>query len=131
MASDGLLAEIAGRLDALEGDRDAGEMGKLRVLVDGIRMRLASNEKELGALAGSREVVARLDELTCGLELRMEHAEAAARENREAVLMQLERLASRIEWRLQRLEAPPAGAPFQPQPAEAPLGQVVPIRGEA
>ena len=39
------------------------------------------------------------------LELRMEHAEAAARENREAVLVQLERLAARIEWRFQRLES--------------------------
>jgi chromosome segregation ATPase len=161
-ATDGLLAEIAGRLDTLETDRDAGEMGRLRVLVDGVRMRLASSEKELAALAGSHEVVARLDELTWrldslenagvgpassllppvagdgrfrvelrGLELRMEHAEAAARENREAVLTQLERLASRIEWRLQRLESANAGALSQPQAVEAPLGQVVPIRGEA
>jgi len=64
------------------------------------------------------------------LELRMEHAEVAARENREAVLVQLERLAARLEWRLQRLEsgqAPEIEAPAEPEP----LGQVVPIRGGA
>ena len=62
------------------------------------------------------------------LELRMEHAEAAAREHREAVLMQLERLASRIEWRLQRLEPerPTASDDHNNDPVGA---QVVPIRG--
>jgi hypothetical protein len=62
------------------------------------------------------------------LDLRMQHAEAAARENREAVLVQLERLASRVEWRLQRLEGE-----VKPEPQEArddeKLGEVVPIRG--
>lgn len=62
------------------------------------------------------------------LELRMEHAEAASREHREAVLVQLERLASRIEWRLQRLEAE-----HEEATAEAVGGgaQVVPIRSGA
>jgi DNA repair exonuclease SbcCD ATPase subunit len=61
--------------------------------------------------------------------LRMEHAEAAARENREAVLTQLERLASRVEWRLQRLEEAAQAASFaEPEEAGA---QVVPIRGGA
>jgi len=137
------------------------EVGRLRVLVDGLQMRLASGEKELAALAGSLDVGARLDELMWrldslessagsgtapgsslpvpgegrfrlelrGLELRMEHAEAAARENREAVLMQLERLASRIEWRLQRLEADEAGAAYLPAGGVGPMGQVVPIHG--
>jgi chromosome segregation ATPase len=58
------------------------------------------------------------------LELRMEHAEAAARENREAVLVQLERLAARIEWRFQRLEAEYEAR----QPQAVGGGQVVPIR---
>jgi hypothetical protein len=59
----------------------------------------------------------------------MEHAEAAARENREAVLTQLERLASRVEWRLQRLEeAAQAGSYSEPEETGA---QVVPIRGGA
>lgn len=61
------------------------------------------------------------------LELRMEHAEAAAREHREAVLTQLERLASRIEWRLQRLEPErPTASDDHNDPVGA---QVVPIRG--
>jgi chromosome segregation ATPase len=59
------------------------------------------------------------------LELRMEHAEAAARENREAVLVQLERLAARIEWRFQRLEAEYEAS--HPR-AIGGGGQVVPIR---
>jgi hypothetical protein len=44
--------------------------------------------------------------------------------------VQLERLASRIEWRLQRLES---GERPEPEPAdeEPPLGQVVPLRGGA
>jgi DNA repair exonuclease SbcCD ATPase subunit len=63
------------------------------------------------------------------LELRMEHAEAAARENREAVLTQLERLASRVEWRLQRLEET---AQAESVAASAEAGaDVVPIRGGA
>jgi len=58
------------------------------------------------------------------LELRMEHAEAAARENREAVLVQLERLAARIEWRFQRLETEHEAT----HPRAIGGGQVVPIR---
>jgi hypothetical protein len=60
------------------------------------------------------------------LELRLEQAEAAAREGRDAVLAQLDRVASRIEWRLLQLEGddtvlPDAGA-------AASGAQVVPIR---
>ena len=133
------------------------EVAQLRVAVDGLRMRLASSEQELAALAGTRDTGSRLDELTRrleslerapvvlagvgdsgplpgdgrfrlelrALELRMEHAEAAGRENREAVLVQLERLAARIEWRFQRLEAEFEAA--HPQ-AVGGGGQVVPIR---
>jgi chromosome segregation ATPase len=57
------------------------------------------------------------------LELRMEHAEAAARENREAVLVQLERLAARIEWRFRRLEEE-----YEARQPQAVGGQVVPLR---
>jgi DNA repair exonuclease SbcCD ATPase subunit len=133
------------------------ELLQVRALQDGLRMRLTETEKRLAALAEPDEVGATIDELSArvaaledapavlapaaplpgdgrfrvelrALELRMQHAEAAARENREAVLVQLERLASRIEWRLQRLEVAE-----QPEPEEAreerALGQVVPIRG--
>jgi chromosome segregation ATPase len=138
------------------------EVAQLRVLMDGLRMRVATSEKELAALAGARDVASRLDQLTWrldsletaapwiapssppvpvhgdgrfrmelrGLELRMEHAEAAARENREAVLMQLERLASRIEWRLQHLEENEA-AGTRARAAGGSHGNVVPIRGDA
>jgi hypothetical protein len=134
-----------------------GEVERLRVAVEGLRMRLASSEQELAAVVGTRDTSARLNELTRrleslerapvvlagtagggplpgdgrfrlelrALELRMEHAEAAARENREAVLVQLERLAARIDWRFQRLEAEYDAA--HPQ-AVGGGGQVVPIR---
>jgi len=163
-----LFADLAGRLEAMERDRRAAhapaptsfgaEVTQLPALMDDLRMRLASNEKELATLAGSRDVVGRLDELTWRLdalektggvvlapsastngdgrfrlelrqlELRMEHAEAAARENREAVLVQLERLASRTEWRLQRLETDQPVTPYPPVQAAAGGAQVVPIR---
>jgi len=143
--------ERSGRGAARQGSED--DVAQLRVLVDGLRTRLGSSEKEL---AGSHEVVARLDDVTerlnmmertgdivvassvpvpgdgrfrlelRGLELRMEHAEAAARENREAVLTQLERLASRIEWRLQRLESDQTGTSYDH--AAAGGARVVPIR---
>ncbi len=65
------------------------------------------------------------------LELRLEQAEEAARESREAVLTQLERLASRVEWRLQRLETPDRVAPPEQRAPARELGLVVPIRAEA
>ena len=157
------LVEVAsaatpGTPEAVSTER---EIWRLRDLVDGLHVRMASSEEQGGAaLAASRDIGARLDELTWrldslesgsgsiagpasslpipgegrfrlemrGLELRMEHAEAAARENREAVLMQLERLASRIEWRLERLEAVEADAAYQPAGGVGPMGQVVPMR---
>jgi chromosome segregation ATPase len=164
----GHLDELTGRLDdvetALDGTRSAPAddgLAQLRVAVEGMRMRLASNEQELAALVGTRDAGARLDELTRrleslerapgvvpaagsagdaavpgdgrfrlelrALEFRIEHAEAAARDNREAVLVQLERLAARIEWRFQRLE--------EEYEARQPTtvgggGQVVPLRPE-
>ena len=190
----GVLAELAGRLAAVEGDRMAvsaleqrleevaahlaavvsvtqdspaaaapasagDELAELRVAVDGLRMRLASSEQELATLVGTRDLAARIEEVSRRLEtverapialaapdggplpgdgrfrleiraveLRMEHAEAAARENREAVLVQLERLAARIEWRFQRLEA--EYETRHPQ-AVGGGGQVVPLRPQA
>ncbi len=95
--------ELGGRLDSLEDDRRATVPPASAVTGDG-RFRL--------------EVRA--------LELRMDHTEAAARENREAVLTQLERLASRVDWRLHRLEGRPLSSEEQAPQIEA---QVVPIRG--
>jgi DNA repair exonuclease SbcCD ATPase subunit len=132
---------------------------QVRPLVEGLRRRLDESDRRLEALGSTEGLTARLEELAermqaleerpvappqpaplpgdgrlrvelRALELRMQHAEAAARENREAVLVQLERLASRIEWRLQRLES---GEQTEPEGAqeEPSLGQVVPLRGGA
>jgi chromosome segregation ATPase len=131
----------------------------VRPLVEGLRRRLDESDRRLEALGPTEGLTEKLEEVAVRLEalearptaspqptplpgdgrfrvelraldLRMQHAEAAARENREAVLVQLERLASRIEWRLQRLES---GERPEPEPAqeEPPLGQVVPLRGSA
>jgi chromosome segregation ATPase len=143
---------------AAAGTPDDG-VAELRACIDGLRMKVASSEKDLATLAGAGDAGVRLDELARRLEaveragaitilpdsdlplagdgrlrlelrsveLRMEHAEAAARENREAVLTQLERLASRVEWRLQRLENAQEGY-IEPVETGA---QIVPIRGGA
>ena len=167
------IDELTGRLDALERERgqaavapseEVEELRDLRVLINGLRMRLASSEKELAALTSSGDVSARLDDLSLrltslerssiaavasvappapgdgrfrveirALEQRMQQLDEAARENRDAVLMQFERLASRLQWRLQQLEMESADAaygPPKPTPAPRPLGQVVPIRSE-
>jgi chromosome segregation ATPase len=158
------LDQVTGRVDALvaaERDPAAGriaeeELGRLRLLVDGLRMRLAANESEIAAALGPRDVVLRLDELTSrleslessgppdapstfllelrALELRLEQTETAAREDRDALLAGLERLASSVEWRLQRLESGEVDEieAQRPEPdADLALGQVVPIRSGA
>ena len=160
--------ELLRRLDALEldlsrpstgGPGDPDEMRDLRVLINGLRMRIASSEKELAAMSGSGDVVPRLDDLSVrlglleraaaavpahtpepgdgrflvevrGLEQRMQGLESSAQENRDAVLTQFERLASRLQWRLQQLELETADA-AQAAPQAPQLGQVVPLRGEA
>ncbi len=134
-------------------------VAELRAHIDGLRLKVASSENELAALASAPDAGVRLDELARrleaveraapiailpdsdvlltgdgrfrlelrALELRMEHAEAAARENREAVLTQLERLASRVELRLQRLESTQDGYTEHVETK----AQIVPIRGGA
>jgi chromosome segregation ATPase len=142
------------REDPVTAEPETAGLGEL---VERLEARLEASEQQLAELAASR--AARLDELVDrvdslerlgetapsgppsdagryrvelrGLELRMDHAEAAARENREAVLVQLERLASRLDWRLQQLESEPDERPEEPAEPVGPLGQVVPIHGEA
>ena len=161
--------EALQRLEALEhvvarpstgapGDPD--ELRDIRVLINGLRMRLASNEKELAALSGSGDVVSRLDDISLrlglleraaaaapvheptpgdgrfrvelrGIEQRMQDIESAAQESRDAVLTQFERLASRLQWRLQQLELETSDAEHSTKAPSPALGQVVPIRGEA
>jgi hypothetical protein len=128
--------------------------------MNGLRMRLTSSEKEIAALSSPGDIVTRLDDISLrlaslersssafapapgpvpgdgrfrvelrGLELKMEQLESAARENRDAVLMQFERLASRLQWRLQQLELESADAGYSTKATPETLGQVVPLRGE-
>jgi chromosome segregation ATPase len=142
------LFDIARRLDAVErGHAEAeaevtraeeswaAERDSLSAGLDDLTRRLdvLDGEDVETAASGSR---AADDDTSDGrsrlglraLELRMEHTEAAARENREAVLVQLERLASRIEWRLQRLETGNADDPL-PEVAGGSLAQVVQLHG--
>jgi hypothetical protein len=60
------------------------------------------------------------------LERRLVRAETVAREGRESILAQLDRVASRIEWRLVQLEEDPADA--ETGAATAGPARVVPIR---
>jgi hypothetical protein len=61
----------------------------------------------------------------------MQSIESSAQESRDAVLTQFERLASRLQWRLQQLELETSDAEHSTKAPSPPLGQVVPIRGEA
>ncbi len=61
------------------------------------------------------------------LELRLEQAAASAQEEREVLLAQLERMASRLEWRLKRLEA--KGAELAHDEPTLTGARVVPFRG--
>jgi chromosome segregation ATPase len=161
------VAELAQRLEAVERDRrtatdspaETQELRDVRVLMNGLRMRLTSSEKEIAALSSSGDIAPRLDDIGLrlaslersssfgnapapapgdgrfrvelrGLEQKMEQLEAGARENRDAVLMQFERLASRLQWRLQQLELESVDAGYSTKATPEPLGQVVPIRGE-
>jgi chromosome segregation ATPase len=136
---DRAVGEIAQRLDRLEqeGAAVASEISRAEALwssgLGSIEARLDELPSGTGGEPPGPSVTGgegrfRLE--TRALELRLDHAEAAARENRDAVLVQVERLASRIEWRLQRLETVETAGPPFPQPQAAIVGaQVVPIRG--
>jgi hypothetical protein len=142
-------AEVAGGTEE--------KLGSVRSALDAIVARVASNEEDLAAVAEAPLIVARLDDLTHrleslerdrslppvapepvlgdgrfrveirALELRIDHAEETAREYREAVLVQLERLASRIDMRLDRLEN--SRPSYEQSEITAGGAQVVPIRG--
>ena len=143
------VAELAARIvtGPMQGQSDADvdafaqtpqELDRLRIGVEGLRMRLAYHEKTVSELAGSRGVMQRLDELsarvdqlaavvaagvpmagnanptpmvqlsspeTSSIMQRIDEGERIRKETREKMLEQMERIASRMDWRIQRLEA--------------------------
>jgi chromosome segregation ATPase len=155
---DAIESERATSTETTRGVED--ELAHLRSAFEGLEARLATTEQQVEESSANDVAEERIDALRAridsveeaakaprpavapvpgdgrfrvelrALELRMQHAEVAARENREAVLVQLERLAARLEWRLQQLESgqdPESEAPAEQEP----LGQVVPLRGGA
>ncbi|HLF68399.1 MAG TPA: hypothetical protein VI503_03565 [Gaiellaceae bacterium] len=153
---DALTAEVdALRAELARTGSSSGDATGAQALLDGLRQRQAEAERE-AALAGAGSLVARLDELAerlesleqaegrgpalepvagdgrfraelRALELRLERAEAEARESRELLMEQIERLASRIDWRLQRLETSQTASPEHASTATG-GGRVVAIR---
>jgi len=124
----------------VEFEHTPQELDRLRIGVEGLRMRLAYHEKTVSDLAGSKGVVQRLDELgtrldqlsaivmaqqagtlpppgpgqamaevpfgeTSGLLSRLDEADRLRAQSREKMLEQMEKIATRMDWRLQRLEA--------------------------
>jgi chromosome segregation ATPase len=150
-----LAREVAGLASDLResSSSEAEETRRLRELVEQHARRLAAGEAELVVLGDSFRALARLDELDRrletverrttedalqpvagegrfrvemrALELSIEHALTSAREEREAILTQFERLASRVESRLQRLESSEPGVAYAEDGAD---GRVIPIR---
>ncbi len=117
------------RLDALAADLEARSasketdlmLGKILLRVDDLARRLEEVEQS-GGTAAAPDLVE--------IEARIEQAEAVARENRESVLVQLERLASRVEYRLDRLESEQPAPTSAPAPGDKGSGaRVVPLRG--
>jgi hypothetical protein len=81
---------------------------QLRIAVEGVRMRLAYHEKAVAEIADARSVDERLIAMHQLLG-RLESAEQSVRGERDSVQDQLERIAARIDWRLQQLETTAPG----------------------
>ena len=113
------------------------ELDRLRIGMEGMRMRLAYHEKTVSELSGSRTVMQRINELsarveqlaaaiatgvptpagaaagplvqTLGLEAsglmsQIEESERLRTEMRDKMLDRMEKIASQMDWRIQRLE---------------------------
>ncbi len=76
---------------------------QLRINVEGLRMRLAYHEKAVAELAEARGVDDRIEEMNQLLR-RLEYAGQGVRGEHDTVVNQLERIASRMDLRLQQLE---------------------------
>ena len=108
------VAELAARIvtGPVPGPEDFGEgaswptaraFDQLRINVEGLRMRLAYHEKAVAELAEARGVDDRIDEMNQLLR-RLEYAGQSVRGEHDTVVDQLERIASRMDSRLQQLE---------------------------
>ena len=156
--TDERLEALMERISALEltagsATDSYAEAAQVRTQLEGLRMRLASAERELATLSGSQLMVDRIDDVARrlavldqtaertavayvpaldasrsgtelrALEVRLERAEATERETRLEFLEHLERLAQRIEQRLGDLDA--AEADLDPLPKAVGGAQIV------
>jgi chromosome segregation ATPase len=134
---------ITGPVDALATGSATAELGdasqeldRLRIALEGMRMRLAYHEKAVAEMSGG-SVTSRLDDLSARLDRlanavasagasgaslggadgllgpdvddllkRLARAESAVVEQRSDMLGHLEKIAARMDWRLRRLETP-------------------------
>ena len=114
------------------------ELDRLRIGMEGMRMRLAYHEKTVSDLSGSRTVMQRINELSArveqlaaaiatgdlptpsgaaaaamlqtlgaeasGLMSQIEESERLRTEMRDQMLDRMEKIASQMDWRIQRLE---------------------------
>jgi hypothetical protein len=110
------VAELAARIvtgplpDRTGDDPDdawptARAFDQLRIAVEGLRMRLAYHEKTVAEVAGGRKADERIDEMH-ELLRKLETAGQDVRSGRDDVLEQFERIASKMDRRLQQLETP-------------------------
>jgi hypothetical protein len=138
------VAELAARIitgpaDALAAGAAGAELGdasqeldRLRIALEGMRMRLAYHEKAVAEISGG-SVASRIDDISGRLDQlqraihsasagavmsdgaflgpdvddllkRLERAERAVVEQRSDMLGHLEKIAARMDWRLRRLE---------------------------
>jgi hypothetical protein len=108
------VSELAARIvtgpipQQAEGDTDvwptARAFDQLRIAVEGLRMRVGYHEKTVAELAEERDVDDRIDEMHRLLR-RLESARAGVNEEPESALERIERVALRMDERLQQLES--------------------------
>jgi hypothetical protein len=108
------VAELAARIvtgpmpEQLEGEASvwptARAFDQLRIAVEGLRMRVGYHEKTVAELAEERNVDDRIDEMHRLLR-RLESARSGVQEEPESALDRIERVALRMDERLQQLEA--------------------------
>ncbi len=108
------VAELAARIvtgplpERADGDVDvwptARAFDQLRIAVEGLRMRVGYHEKTVAELAEERDVDERIDEMHRLLR-RLEQARNGVPDDPEAALERIERVAMRMDERLQQLEA--------------------------